>query len=130
MTDLGPDGQLNPHALLGEFRRTEVLLPVVDGSLLSAPSGGIRWIFTFTSVETLEHFAKQRPETIDEWVPVHGAQILDRMIPAIEGPTGVALDAGSPASWMLPPVVGIVPDAVAVDAAGVGPAGAEAGGPR
>ncbi|MFD5423998.1 SseB family protein [Streptomyces sp. NPDC127084] len=116
------DGLRDSRAALGEFRRTEVLVPVVDGGLLSAPSGGIRWIFAFTSLEALEHFVARRGEAIDEWVPVYGAHILDRMIPGIEGPTGVALDAGSPTGWLLPPVVGIVPDAVAVDA--TDPAGA------
>ncbi|WP_338672160.1 SseB family protein [Streptomyces sp. SCSIO 30461] len=112
-----PGGLRDSRAALGEFRRAEVLVPVVDGGLLSAPSGGIRWIFAFTSLETLRQFAAQRGEAVDEWVPVYGAHILDRMIPGIEGPTGVALDAGSPAGWLLPPVVGIVPDAVAVDLA-------------
>ncbi|WP_406156412.1 hypothetical protein [Streptomyces canus] len=32
-------------------------------------------------------------------------------------PSGVAVDAGSPTGLVLPPVAGIVPDAVAVDVA-------------
>ncbi|MGR8008105.1 SseB family protein [Streptomyces hypolithicus] len=40
--------------VVGEFRRSEVLVPVVDGSLLSAEAGGIRWLFVFTDDAALE----------------------------------------------------------------------------
>lgn len=41
-------------------------------------------------------------------------------MPLLPGPGGVALDAGTEDGGMLfPPVAGIVPDAVAVDVAGV-----------
>jgi len=38
------------------------------------------------------------------------------VVPSLDGPVGIAVDAGSPAGLVLPPVAGIVPDAVAVDA--------------
>jgi hypothetical protein len=41
--------------------------------------------------------------------------LLDQVVPAVGGPVGVAVDAGSEAGLVLPPVTGIVPDAVAVD---------------
>ncbi|MET8075156.1 SseB family protein [Streptomyces sp. NPDC005303] len=104
------------RAEIGEFRRREVLVPVVDGSLLSAQAGGIRWLFAFTSVSALERFVEARGEAVPDWVPVHGARLLDRVVPAVDGPVGIAVDAGSPAGWVLPPVTGIVPDSVAVDA--------------
>ena len=105
------------RSLVGEFRRREVLVPVVDGSLLSAEAGGIRWLFAFTDVPALERFAEARGEDVPTWVPVFGARLLDQVVPRAGGLTGIAVDAGSEAGFVLPPVAGIVPDAVAVDSA-------------
>ncbi|MEV7736768.1 SseB family protein [Streptomyces sp. NPDC088921] len=116
LTDLAAVGQGNLRAVVGEFRRSEVLVPVVDGSLLSAEAGGIRWLFAFTDLAALERFAEARGEPVPERIPVHGARLLDQVIPKVDGPAGIAVDAGSPTGLVLPPVAGIVPDAVAVDA--------------
>ncbi|MER7566225.1 SseB family protein [Streptomyces sp. NPDC048523] len=107
--------QGNLRAAVGEFRRSQVLVPVVNGSLLSAEAGGIRWLFAFTDLAALERFAEARGEAVPERIPVYGARLLDQVIPRVDGPTGIAVDAGSPAGLVLPPVTGIVPDAVAVD---------------
>lgn len=107
--------QGNLRAVVGEFRRSEVLVPVVDGSLVSAESGGIRWLFAFTDEAALERFAEARGEPVPERIPVYGARLLDQVIPRVDGPAGIAVDAGSPTGLVLPPVTGIVPDAVAVD---------------
>jgi len=107
--------QGNLRAVVGEFRRSEVLVPVVDGALLSAESGGIRWLFAFTDEAALERFAEARGEPVPERIPVYGARLLDQVIPRVDGPVGIAVDAGSPTGLVLPPVTGIVPDAVAVD---------------
>jgi hypothetical protein len=109
--------QGNLRAAVGEFRRSQVLVPVVDGSLLSAEAGGIRWLFAFTDLAALERFAEARGEAVPERIPVYGARLLDQVIPRVDGPAGIAVDAGSPAGLVLPPVTGIVPDAVAVDVA-------------
>ncbi|MEU0947437.1 SseB family protein [Streptomyces canus] len=108
------------RSLVGEFRRREVLVPVVDGSLLSVEAGGIRWLFAFTDVPALERFVEVRGEAVPDWVPVYGARLLDQVIPAVDGPVGIAVDAGSPTGFVLPPVTGIVPDAVALDSEGAG----------
>jgi len=107
--------QGNLRAVVGEFRRSEVLVPVVDGSLVSAESGAIRWLFAFTDEAALERFAEARGEPVPERIPVYGARLLDQVIPKMDGPAGIAVDAGSPTGLVLPPVTGIVPDAVAVD---------------
>jgi hypothetical protein len=107
--------QGNLRAVVGEFRRSEVLVPVVDGSLLSAELGGVRWLFAFTDDAALERFAEARGEPVPERIPVHGARLLDQVIPRVDGPAGIAVDAGSPTGLVLPPVAGIVPDAVAVN---------------
>lgn len=124
LTDLKASGEGDLRALVGEFRRAEVLVPVVDGSLLSAESGGIRWLFAFTDEAALERFAEARGEAVPERIPVFGARLLDQVIPRVDGPAGIAVDAGSPAGFALPPVTGIVPDAVAVDSAPEGAAAA------
>ncbi|MDO0914488.1 SseB family protein [Streptomyces sp. DT2A-34] len=127
LEDVAEAGSGDLRAVVGEFRRSELLVPVVDGSLLSVEAGGIRWLFAFTDDAALTRFAEARGETIDERVPAYGAWLLDRVIPRVGGPVGVAVDAGSAAGMVLPPVAGIVPDAVAV-AVGVG-VGAEGAGP-
>ena len=85
------EGRPNPAALIGEFRRTVVILPIVDDAFLAADLDGIRWRYAFSD------------------------RNLDVLLPAVEGPAGVALDAGSAQGMLFPPVSGIVPDRVAVD---------------
>ena len=61
-------GQPNSAALVGEFRRTHVLMPVANDSLMSAELGGIRWLYAFTDEEALAHFATSRgSEPGTEW---------------------------------------------------------------
>ncbi|WP_420833980.1 SseB family protein [Streptomyces antarcticus] len=109
-------------ALLGEFRRTAVLVPFDEqGSLWTADLNGVRWICAFSNEEALAAFARARGEAGREWAyrAVLGARLLDVMVPMLPGPGGVALDAGSEGGGMLfPPVRGVVPDAVAVDVDG------------
>lgn len=109
--------------LLGEFRRTAVLVPLDEaGDLWSAEQNGVRWICTFSDEAALARFALARGEAGREWTyqTVLGARLLDVMVPLLPGPAGVALDAGSVDGGMLfPPVAGIVPDAVAVDLGGM-----------
>ncbi|MGW2558202.1 SseB family protein [Streptomyces sp. NPDC001514] len=113
------EGRGDPGRLLGEFRRTAVLVPVVDGGLMSGESGGIRWIYAFTDEAALARFVLARGGAGDaehDYLSILGARLLDAVIPSLNGPTGVAVDvADEDASMMFPPVSGIVPDAVAVD---------------
>ncbi|MFI6015946.1 SseB family protein [Streptomyces sp. NPDC051243] len=124
LADLAETGQGDLRDLrdlrevVGEFRRSEVLVPVVDGSVLSVEMGGIRWLFALTDDAALERFAQARGEAVPEGVPVFGARLLDQVVPRVAksgGPVGIAVDAGSAAGMVLPPVPGIVPDAVALD---------------
>lgn len=119
-------GHPNPAALVGELRRTSVLVPVVNDSLMSAELTGIRWLYAFSDEQELASFAVSRgaaPDAELHYVRTVGARLLDVVIPAIEGPAGVALDAGSSQAMVFPPVSGIVPDSAAVDLTEPGAAG-------
>ncbi|MFB7605897.1 SseB family protein [Streptomyces gardneri] len=127
----GPEADAEAHAgddltvarrafarLLGEFRRTAVLVPFDDsGSLWTADFNGVRWICAFSDEDALARFAVARGDAGREWAyrTVLGARLLDVMVPMLPGPGGVALDAGSADGMVFPPVAGIVPDSVAVD---------------
>ncbi|MER6313555.1 hypothetical protein ABT237_07270 [Streptomyces sp. NPDC001581] len=110
--------------LLGEFRRTALLVPLSEGDdagLMSGWQGGVRWIYAFTDEEALARFADARGAGARarewEYLSILGARLVDAVIPTVDGPTGVAVDvADEDGSMLLPPVVGIVPEACAVDA--------------
>ncbi len=97
-----------------------MLLPVAeDESPLTGDYAGIRWIYAFSDESALARFAIARGDGSREWSyrRVLGARLLDAAAPATGVPCGVALDVGSEGDGVLfPPVVGIVPDEVAVDA--------------
>ncbi|MFI2373330.1 SseB family protein [Streptomyces sp. NPDC018833] len=108
--------------LLGEFRRSAVLVPFdALGSLWTADFSGVRWICAFSDEEALARFAFAQGDADREWAyrTVLGARLLDSFVPMLPGPGGVALDAGSDEGMLFPPVAGIVPDAVAVDIGGM-----------
>jgi hypothetical protein len=107
--------------MVGELRRTAVLVPLLGGGLMSAERDGIRWIYAFTDEAAMARFAAARgvpPGEEWEYAAVLGARLLDVVVPSLGGPpTGVALNvADEDGAMLFPPVRGIVPDAVAVDA--------------
>ncbi|PZT77962.1 MULTISPECIES: hypothetical protein [unclassified Streptomyces] len=113
----------DPRALLGEFRRALVLVPLVDGGLWTAEFGGVRWVCGFTDETALARFAQGRG-SVDgaeaagrswEFAELRGARLLDEVVPAMGVPAGIAVNIADPeGSMFFPPVAGIVPDAVAV----------------
>ena len=102
------------------FRDTTVLVPVERGEgFLTADVGGVRWIYAFTDEVAVARFHMLQGGTQGklDCISVLGWRLLDVVIPAVGVPCGVALDVGSEGEGVLfPPVVGIVPDAAAVDA--------------
>ncbi|MFD6586839.1 hypothetical protein YUYDRAFT_05342 [Streptomyces sp. ScaeMP-e48] len=115
----------DPRALVGELRRALVLVPYDRGGLWTAELGGIRWVYGFTDEAALARFAEERAAVEGagaasrswEYAAFRGARLLDEVIPAMRVPAGVAVNVADPdGSMLFPPVVGIVPDAVAVDA--------------
>ncbi|MDJ1137629.1 SseB family protein [Streptomyces iconiensis] len=111
-------GTGNPSALVGELRRTAVLVPRVgEEQLLTAAYGGVRWILAFTDEAALARYALTREAPGEPWdyAAVLGARLLDAVIPELGEPAGVAVDvADEDGSMLFPPAPGIVPDAVAV----------------
>lgn len=95
-----------------------MLVPAVEGGWWTAEWGGIRWICAFSDEAALARFAIARSESAEGWAyqRVLGARLLDVAVLALGVPAGVALDAGSADGVVFPPVAGIVPEAVAVDA--------------
>ncbi|MDQ0960083.1 hypothetical protein QFZ66_003961 [Streptomyces sp. B4I13] len=117
------DGGDDPRALVGEMRRSVLLVPVADGGLWSVRSGGVRWICGFTDEAALARFALHHApgDRPVEYAALLGARIVDEIVPALGEPAGLAVDiATADGSMFFPPVVGIVPEAVAVDGGGAG----------
>ncbi|MET8753938.1 SseB family protein [Streptomyces sp. NPDC004667] len=114
-------GNGDPGRLVGEFRRAALLVPLANesaGGLMSAVSGGIRWLYAFTDKESLGRFAEARGEAGREWpyLAILGARLVDAVVPAVDGPAGIAVNvADEEGSMLFPPVAGIVPDGCAVD---------------
>ncbi|MDX2403094.1 hypothetical protein NJO91_08145 [Streptomyces microflavus] len=115
----------DPRALVGELRRALVLVPYDRGGLWTAEFGGVRWVCGFTDEAALARFAEERAvmegagaaSRTWEYAAFRGARLLDEIIPAMGVPAGVAVNLADPdGSMLFPPVVGIVPDAHAVDA--------------
>jgi hypothetical protein len=107
------------RALVGEMRRTVLLVPLAGGGLWTAHAGGVRWICAFTDEAALARFAESRAPggRPVEYAALLGARLVDEIVPSLGEPAGVAVDIATEGGAMFfPPVAGIVPDAVAVDA--------------
>ncbi|MBO1336641.1 SseB family protein [Streptomyces sp. VRA16 Mangrove soil] len=113
------EGVGDPRALIGEMRRSVLLVPMSGGGLWSSHAGGVRWVCAFTDEEALARFAEQRTggDRPMEYAALLGARIVDEIVPSLGEPAGLAVDiATEDGSMFFPPVVGIVPDGAAVDA--------------
>ncbi|WP_405681595.1 SseB family protein [Streptomyces sp. NBC_01238] len=109
----------DPRALVGEMRRSVLLVPTAGERLWSARLGGVRWICGFTDETALARFAlhhRAGNQPLD-YAALLGARIVDEVVPSLGEPAGLAVDvATEDGSMFFPPVVGIVPESVAVDA--------------
>jgi hypothetical protein len=117
--------------MVGELRRSVLLVPVDAGRFVSTVRDGVRWVYAFSDEAALARFAvalgypgaesgggaAQQSRQEWEFVSVLGARLLDVVLPSLDGPAGVAVDvADEERSMLFPPVRGIVPDTIAVDA--------------
>ncbi|MFD5944503.1 hypothetical protein ACFWAZ_36720 [Streptomyces collinus] len=108
----------DPRALVGEMRRSVLLVPTAGGGLWSAWSGGVRWICGFTDEAALARFALLHGSGDQpmDYAALLGARIVDEVVPSLDEPAGLAVDiATEEGSMFFPPVVGVVADGVAVD---------------
>jgi hypothetical protein len=111
-------GQGDPDRLIARFRDALLLVPLGPRTtILVSDQGGIRWLPAFTSESELARYSVVRDEGDQEcrYITVRGARILDEFLAAIGGACGVAIDIAGDRPMMLPPVLGIVPDAIAMD---------------
>lgn len=95
-----------------QVRGSLLWCPLEQGGFWTAELGGVRWLFAFSSADSLAGFARSRGAADgEEWpyVTVFGWRLLTEVLPAIPGPAGLAVDLGSPRPLLLPPVAGIVP---------------------
>ncbi|MCX5239626.1 hypothetical protein [Streptomyces prunicolor] len=110
----------DPRAMVGELRRAALLVPLDDGGggMWTGHLGGVRWIFAFTGEESLARFARSRGNSEQAWeyAELLGARLLDEVVPGMGEPAGIAVDvADGDGAMLFPPVLGIVPEAAAVD---------------
>ena len=118
-------------AELGEFRRSRVLVPVATppgpdaGEVpLTVDMGEVRWILAFTGEAALARYAVARGGEARAWRyrSVWGAALLDAAVPAVAEsgvPCGVLVNAADGGrALVLPPVRGVVPEAVSVHGPG------------
>lgn len=106
------------EALLSAFRRALLVLPLADGHrALIGESGGLPWVYAFSSTAQLARFASVRHDGTRQWeyVTITGRRLLDAFLPALGRPVGVAMDVAGERPMLFPPVSGFVPAAVAVD---------------
>jgi hypothetical protein len=99
-------GTIDAAGLVAAFRDAIVVVPL-DGheALLTVDDRGIAWVPAFTDTTALARFAHARGQADQTWqyLTTRGARVLDTLLPAIDGPAGVAVDVGSPRPVFLPP---------------------------
>lgn len=99
-------GSIDAARLLAAFRDAVVVVPT-DGeeSLLTVDDRSIAWVPAFTDTAALARFALARGKADQPWqyLTTRGSRVLDTLLPAIDGPAGVAVDVGSPRPVFLPP---------------------------
>ncbi|MFJ8854337.1 SseB family protein [Streptomyces sp. NPDC102437] len=97
------------------MRRSVLLVPAAGERLWSARLDGVRWICGFTDEAAPARFARLHAsgDQAMDYAALLGARIVDEVVPSLGEPAGLATEDGA---MFFPPVVGIVPNAVALDA--------------
>ncbi|MFD5828992.1 hypothetical protein [Lentzea sp. NPDC060358] len=110
-------GEGDPEAFVRAFRASTVYLRREDPlSLPVITFGGLDWLAVFSGPDLLREHVAQRGEPAADYLAVTGERLLDHYLPALPGRTGVVFDTGTEHMMTLPPVRGVVADALAVDA--------------
>lgn len=126
MFDLGEEiarvwaGAGDEKAMIESFRGSVLLVPHLgDGYVVAGDCGDVRWLYGFTTPAELAAWVVARGGDGDVehgYVTVRGSRLLDVAVREVGVPAGIAIDAAGSRPMLLPPVRGIVPDDVAVDA--------------
>ncbi|HEX7660530.1 MAG TPA: hypothetical protein VF444_13735 [Pseudonocardiaceae bacterium] len=104
-------GIVDGPRLTSAFRESLVWLPTAAddpaGSVLTADYRGVHWLYAFTGEAELARFAMKtggadRPRT---YLTARGWRVLDVLVPAMDQPAGVAVDAAGKRPMFLPPSV-------------------------
>lgn len=99
-------GTIDAARLVAAFRDAVVVVPTDgDEALLTVDDHGIAWVTTFTDTTALARYALARGRQDETWpyLTTRGGRVLDTLLPAIDGPAGVAVDVGGPRPVFLPP---------------------------
>jgi hypothetical protein len=100
-------GTVDGPGLLAGLRDAVVVVPT-DGhdGLLTCDQGGVRWVYAFTDTKALARFGQARGEGDRDWpyLTTRGARLLD-VLPTIDRPTGIAVDAGNQRPVFFPPAM-------------------------
>lgn len=99
-------GTVDGPALVAAFREAIVVVPT-DGrdAVLTFEDRGVRWVPAFTGTAALARFALARGAGEREWpyLTTVGARLQDAVLPALDGPAGIAVDVGSDRPVFFPP---------------------------
>jgi hypothetical protein len=109
--------RIDPTALVMALRAAVLVLAMADRQRpLVVTDQGMNWLCAFTGTGALAEFGAARGEANRTWsyVTVSGAALLDRWLPAIDRPCGIAVDLGGVRPVLFPPVRGVVGGEVAL----------------
>lgn len=124
-------GHSSGPGLVQAFRCSRVVFAGLEGPtrILTVERGGLTWLPVFTDRQQLVAFHQARAAAgtstvVGEagvvgglvWVGALGARVLDFYLPALGSPVGVMVDPLSQYPVALPPLQGLVPESVALDA--------------
>jgi hypothetical protein len=99
-------GTIDAGRLVAAFRDAVVVVPTDGGqALLTIDDHGVHWVTVFTGTTELARFARARGDGERSWpyLTTRGARVLDTLLPALDGPAGVAVDIAGRRPVFLPP---------------------------
>src|SRR5262249_50300118 len=111
-------GQRDAASMMSAIRSNILVVPTPGHDrVFVGHAVGVSWLYAFTSCEQLSRFTLARSWAAAPlpfaWIT--GARLLDDLLARLPEPCGVALDVAGDAPMLLPPLTGVVPDALALD---------------
>lgn len=90
--------EVGPEALHAALASATVLVPIADpDAVVTVTDQGVCWVLAFTSPVARARYDEQCPQgsQLGRVASMTGRQLLDRVVPALPGPAGVAVNVGS-----------------------------------